>query len=136
MSLGDMRFMGRYGERGDLIDLLFIPEYPSGEFSSLRGAMTFYGVLLNQPAEEPFVEVRAWDLTYRYVDWATGISVLSGLDKATLTSAQVKMIKAIVELDESSRARAPNCTQTEMRRIVGAPTGARISLMPLAFGLV
>jgi hypothetical protein len=135
-SLGDIRFMGRHDVEDKLMDLMFVPEYPSGEFRSLRSVMTFYGILLNQKVEEPIIEIRAWDLSYRHLEWTAGMSVLKTLDRRAVTQTQAKIIDAVLELDEVSRIRTPNCTAGEMRRIVGVPTGARISVMPLAFGLV
>lgn len=135
LILGDIQFVARYSEDAILLDLLLVPEYPSGFFHSFRNVMTFYGIVLNRAVMKPIIEIRAWESVYKRLSWDDGISLLTNVDAHQLTELQRTMLRHIDKLDRHCHEKMPNYSKDEMRSIVGAPIGARISIMPLAFGL-
>jgi hypothetical protein len=134
LLLGDIQFFGRFDGENRMIDLLIAPEYPSDYFRSLRAVVTFYGIIVNRPTEKAVIEIRARDSSYRHLKWERGIALLQDVDLTELSSFQRATARDVLALEELRRAKMPNCSREEMRSIVGSPTGARISIMPLVFG--
>lgn len=135
LSLGDIQFVGRHFENR-LTEILFVPEYPNGDYQSLHDITTFYGIIVTRLVPEPIVEVRAGDLNYRRLSWNDCVSTLERLEPRELSNGQAKVLNSILELDRAHRARTPNISPEEMRRCVGAAPGARISIMPLVLSYV
>ena len=134
VQLGDIRFVASFDTKGGLRRLFFVPEYPSEGYRSIRGYLTYFGILLSRPAaaEDSVYQLRAWDVSYRRLRWGDGMNLLKEVDLTGFSDFQIETINRIKALDENRIAKRPNLTRAAMREAVGSATGGRLEMKSFA----
>lgn len=127
--LGDIRFIGRFDQSGNISKLFFAPEFPSEDYRSVRDYLTYFGIVLSHNAEPECAvyQLWAWDAKYRAVNWTLGVDLVKG-HESCLSAYQKAVLQNVLAIDHQLSTAKPNIDRSEMRRLVGSSVGGRLEL--------